>query len=421
MARKTQIGDGKGAGGRRAGLRGQAAREAILDAAVEEIVRAGIDRLGALPTADRAGLTTGAIYSRWESLDDLLVDVWLDRIRTPLSELMETSLQVAREPSGNLAVQLSRELNGRQPLFDAATDFLLVARRHEILAEVILPEVAAWFDTPTARLLGHERTFLVLSTVVGHLIHRIVCEPEAYDWPTLLEIIALSAPVKGPVPKVPLPNPGADLPDEGEPDSTRQKLVRAAAAVIARTGLARATVSRIGRRAGVDRTLLYQHYEGVTELLIDAARTQVKGRLRADSKFLTEVWGKPNSAPLSAALSLHVMTAPQREEWRNLRSEVHLAARIHGELFHTLAGSLEAGTELARMRLRSFDPKSNHLIGEASHVYRSLIFGMSLLWNGLKCEADLARLQEILAGIYATIERRIQKGLAEALRQALPD
>ena len=46
----------------------------LLTAAIEVFTERGIEKAGVALIARRAGLTTGAIYSRWEGKQDLLLD-----------------------------------------------------------------------------------------------------------------------------------------------------------------------------------------------------------------------------------------------------------------------------------------------------------------------------------------------------------
>ncbi|MSX21320.1 MAG: TetR family transcriptional regulator, partial [Actinobacteria bacterium] len=56
--------------------------ERILDAAVVVLDLFGIDGLSARRVAEQAGLSTGAIYGRFENTDELLVEVWNRRLRS---------------------------------------------------------------------------------------------------------------------------------------------------------------------------------------------------------------------------------------------------------------------------------------------------------------------------------------------------
>ena len=56
-------------------------------------------------------------------------------------------------------------------------------------------------------------------------------------------------------------------PDTGEP--VRDVVLQAAAAVVARTGFERATVSRIARRAGYSTGVIYEYYERKDDMIAE--------------------------------------------------------------------------------------------------------------------------------------------------------
>ena len=54
--------------------------ELILDAALELLRQKGPDRLSTLDVSRAAGLTTGAVYARYENNEEILVGLWEQRI-----------------------------------------------------------------------------------------------------------------------------------------------------------------------------------------------------------------------------------------------------------------------------------------------------------------------------------------------------
>lgn len=61
--------------GARSGGRSARVREAVLDAAFDELTRTGYAGLSVEAVAARAGVNKTTIYRRWATIDDLLVDV----------------------------------------------------------------------------------------------------------------------------------------------------------------------------------------------------------------------------------------------------------------------------------------------------------------------------------------------------------
>jgi AcrR family transcriptional regulator len=61
---------------------------AIAAAAVGEILRVGVDRVSLREVAQRAGLTHGATYARYEDVNELLIDLWNSKISSCAVELL---------------------------------------------------------------------------------------------------------------------------------------------------------------------------------------------------------------------------------------------------------------------------------------------------------------------------------------------
>ena len=68
--------------------------ELILDAALELLRQKGPDRLSTLDVSRTAGLTTGAVYARYENNEEILVGLWEQRIAEPMRAFLQTSLGV---------------------------------------------------------------------------------------------------------------------------------------------------------------------------------------------------------------------------------------------------------------------------------------------------------------------------------------
>ncbi|MFM8563641.1 MAG: TetR family transcriptional regulator [Acidimicrobiia bacterium] len=75
--------------------RSDAARndELLLDVGVDLLREKGPDRLGALELARSAELTTGAVYSRYENTEEILVGLWQHRLLGAMRSFIETSIQ----------------------------------------------------------------------------------------------------------------------------------------------------------------------------------------------------------------------------------------------------------------------------------------------------------------------------------------
>src|ERR1700679_3372931 len=70
---------------------------AIANAGVNEILRVGVDRISLREVAQRAGLTHGAAYARFEDVSELLIELWQSRLSGSAVELLELSLRAVED------------------------------------------------------------------------------------------------------------------------------------------------------------------------------------------------------------------------------------------------------------------------------------------------------------------------------------
>jgi len=113
----------------------QANAEKLLDAMVAETVQHGLDNLQSARVAKTAGLTTGALYSRYENADEMLVALWQERVRTPfLAHLRE----VVQYVQGHLPADhpITRAVERPGPLLQLGAEFLVIAQRNDTVSEV---------------------------------------------------------------------------------------------------------------------------------------------------------------------------------------------------------------------------------------------------------------------------------------------
>ena len=99
----------------------------LLTAAIEVFTERGIEKAGVALIARRAGLTTGAIYSRWEGKQDLLLDALDVVLMQQIAQLLAVGPDAsAADVLGSLGADLmNREAAGDALMLEA----LVMARR----------------------------------------------------------------------------------------------------------------------------------------------------------------------------------------------------------------------------------------------------------------------------------------------------
>jgi len=263
--------------------RADAARndEILLDAGLELMREKGPDRLSALDLARRAGLTTGAVYARYENNEEILVGLWQHRVLDSLRQFFIDSVEVltASESESETDPVLSALLKPSPPLL-AAVSLLIAAPRITELSEVIGPDVREILnelgvsddrtDPRSAQILA------AVSTGMGCLYFSAADMFNTADWPVIRSLIRFIT-HQTDFEQWPTLEPNAPFEysiDTG--DGIRDALVNAAASVIARSGIERTTTQRVARAAGLPPSALFAEYQNRQALFTDVVSKLLK-------------------------------------------------------------------------------------------------------------------------------------------------
>jgi AcrR family transcriptional regulator len=320
--------------------------EVLLDAGSAEIVAVGVDRLTMSAVARRAGLTTGALYSRYENSGELAAAIWTSRVRDQHRELLDAAIRglVDRDPSASLD-ELVAELRTPSPATLLAIEFLATARRIDELEEVVLPDVqgwlADWHAAPRARdQRRRAQIAFTLAAVWGIVLHEL---PGArkLDWAYVTKNLrwSFAQPYDhGREPLVPdrVQSVHADTGNAGQ-----DALIDSVALIVARVGFERASATRIARRAGLTSGSIYARYRTKDELLEDAVAILLTRRFSDDLAANSHTFSDADPGSATARVVGGYLSAPRRD-WRRFRIEAQLAARHREGLARTLDRVQEA-------------------------------------------------------------------------------
>jgi AcrR family transcriptional regulator len=297
--------------------------ERILDAVVDQVNAVGIDLVSAAGVAAAAGLGTGALYARYDSIDELLVDAWDRRCGPTVGGLVRRVVFVRRAggPSDDLPHVAATLARPPAPLA-AGLHMAMAARRIELLGDVVPGSVRHWLGE-----LGLDRTGsdpsqaldLATATIaVGLASLGLVGDLERTRWTDIGHWLF------GPAPAVAAdrPTPRAQTTElVGDTDDpVNDALLRGAQAVVARSGVQRTTLARIGRAARLSATATYDRYASRDDLLVELV-TQAAATI-ADPHRKAAVFTSP--ATLDAAVS--ALLVPVAQTRRRLFLEFLLAS-----------------------------------------------------------------------------------------------
>jgi AcrR family transcriptional regulator len=313
----------------------EATRLKLISCAVDEINEVGPDRLGFTSIARRAGLSTGALYARYENVDELLLEVWMSEGLPALRRLLvDLEESLSRESGVAARLRLSEQLSGTDRGILILVNLLVASRRVEATYEEIAPSVTEEIAKFSARVPAIE---FFLGTVLGIAMGITGTGLAGLDWQGPIAMIATST-RKATEPQE-IPANAASIPETVYfPDDAEEidmRLFDAVAHVIARVGVSQATISRIARRAKVNPASIYMRYEDKDALFAacmsyvmkmgDSRNAQVLDRYKDGIQNPSEI-----TATTEAIVMFRGNQSPEHSSIRRLRIETMFAA-MHDE------------------------------------------------------------------------------------------
>ena len=316
----------------------ESTRLKLLGCAVAEILGNGPDRVGFTAIAKRAGLSTGALYARYENADELFIDVWLHECLPTLRHFLNDAIDASIGDERNASQQaLSRSINDIPPSLAVALSLMVVSHRNETLAEVIVPSFRRLMTELEERM---PHAAMLVSQYFGQLILIRGTGMNNLDWSRVVRVLSdISAETFEQ--KI-----SSDLPEFGEGpftfdlDDIDASLFEAVEAVIASVGVDKATISRIARRAGINPASIYMRYEDKEVMLERAIQVVYLNSTLRNADMLGRLAQNYQSNSAAAAL-LRASAADSNRQQRLLRLEVLHAAAHHEYLMHSMCALYE--------------------------------------------------------------------------------
>ena len=325
----------RGTVSRRRSLSSQENDERLLEAALDEIAAVGVDGLGMSGVARRAGLTTGALYGRYENVNELAAAVWTARVRDAHFAFLDCRGPRPRRQRRSRSRSTDFAARARAPPpapRSPRIELLATAHRIDELDEVVDPRRRGVVEGVGARRpeahrrLRRAQVLFTIGSLWGVLLHAIPRERPA-DWERVFTDVGRSyaRPTGRRSALASSPNPrGRYAPTSATP--AQNALIDSVLAITARVGFERATASRIARRANLTSGAIYARYQTKDELLAHAIEVLLAQRLGRRSR--------------SEHLSLHRARRRRGDRARRRRLPEPGPAR----LAHLPGGSADRGT-----------------------------------------------------------------------------
>jgi len=333
--------------------RADAARndQILWDTGLELLLHKGPDRLSALDLARSAGLTTGAVYARYENNEEILVGLWQNRIAGPLRSYLELAVKTMVAPPFT-DVDAIKKLVGiildpASPL-RAGVSMMIVAPRIQELNEVIIPEIREWLhelgasddvhDLPSLRVLSAASAAIgMLYFAAADMLPRDDIQRAVVGTQYANQIEGLEKELTK------FPNVEATPPFNyvvTTDDPIRDALVNAAANVIARSGVWRATTQRIARAAHLPPSALFAAYQNRDALFEDVA-----------IKLLEEIYNQSRYSAIHGVSSPENQSSEPATEFDDPRLKLFRLSMITSVAQNTMGLLGSIGKSHRRLRL----------------------------------------------------------------------
>lgn len=311
----------------------------VAHSAAKAVRNVGIDQMALTRVAADAGFSSGAIYARCDDRSELVVLAWeksfWPMLREILDLLLDSVTSGSTEPLPRIRKLLSAASAADQiPDIGSAMEVVVSSRRDEVVAEVVQRDILGLMDDRGvgASTDGPQRQAVVAAIA---MLFGTALLNSAYEVPglgpidpmPLLNVVAStprvpSKPARTRRPLAPVPHAPFPTTD----DEVRDALISATEYVIARSGVHRATVSRIARRAGVSVGAIYGLYENKEALVGDCLDVLFPPQAKRDtSKWISVFSAADQRAEITEILADYM--TPHFQQWRRFRLECLVAAR----------------------------------------------------------------------------------------------
>ena len=367
-------------GERRRSQRALTNDQAILAAAVEEIVRVGVDRVSLRDVGHVAGLTHGATYARYEDVSELLIEVWNSTLNTRLITMFSLAREAAERPGSRTVGELSDFIRHADARDRAAIEMLLVSRRSPALLEETEHFIHAYLEPLEEPTPAHTRAIVLFGMVMVQIFANAQfgfdIEYQSALEKLLIEALGSTATTspRGDMARYDARDvdPSADSDGVASERGYKADLVYAAYDVIGKSGYVGATISRIARRSKCSPALVYKLHRSKEDLVLSAFTEFVEGR------------------PLSASLMANALEADffagilndeasgSVERRRNFSLETLLAAGHSETMGPIILGELILGAS-ARTTLAEGEDGQNPRIDYALRTVIATVLSVSWL------------------------------------------
>ena len=325
----------------------RAVQEAITASALELLAANGVDGLALTKIAAHAGMSNGPLYGRYDSAEDVALELWEEQLGDHYKRLILEFDSFASSKDLEPSQWLLQELESPSALTAAAIEIVAVARRFPLLVDAVRDEVDSLFhqicathpDIPPA-ICSLRLTVPTGCVVTSRSVPKtrppwkgilLRFRESALDPANLNQQGLTASPVS-------LSTPAPDTGDVG-----LDEFISAVMEVVARVGFEKTTAHRVARAAGHSFSSAYTHVGTKDELMHMAI-----------GQMMTQIWQTGTASLLelspegykNAIIALQCgLVAESNRTIRQLRTETTVAMRHHTDL--AAAGRKRTAASLA--------------------------------------------------------------------------
>jgi len=362
----------------------------VAESAARAVRTVGVDQMALTRVAADAGFSSGVIYARCDDRSELVVLAWEKSFWPMLSEILVPLVDAVLTNDASQVARISSLFEASSsrdavPDLGSAMEIIVASRRDEVIAEVVQRDILGLLDDrgvgPSTDGANRQAVVAALSTLFGAALLNSVYDQGVVNPihpAALLELFTravrtASKPTK-PSGTQPAPTPYT-FPSTR--DDIRDALISASEYVIARSGVHRATVSRIARRAGVSVGAIYGLYENKDALVADCLEVLFPPQLANDGKKWSQVFtAKDQRTMVTEILSQYM--SPSYAQWRRFRLESLIAAR-HSYTIASQLGIYATNTQEILLRASQQAPANAAIRPETGLSARASVIGLSIV------------------------------------------
>jgi len=351
MAKKTTTsGSASSASDRPKVSRAQKTREVqetITASALELLATNGVDGLALTKIAAHAGMSNGPLYGRYDSAEDVALELWDEKLRNHYRRLILEFDTFASSKDAEVSDWLLQELESPSTLTAAAIEIVAVARRFPLLVDSVRDEVESLFQQICADhpAIPPSICALRLTVPTGCLLTSRSVPKSRPPWTAILLRFRESALDPANLKQKDLaPTPvSLSIPTPDTGDVGLDEFVSAVMEVVARVGFEKTTAHRVARAAGHSFSSAYTHVGTKDELMHMAIGQMMAQIWRTGTASFLELSAEEYKTAI-IALQFGLLAESNRPI-RQLRTETTVAMRHHTDL--AAAGRKRTAASLA--------------------------------------------------------------------------